>query len=163
MKKSSIIFLSILFILFSGCSKKSSDVKPITSELNFFAEFESGNFKNKYFVEIKKDKTIISVIMPENIKTTKFILTKNQCKASFGGIESDLNLEKNENFMPWFIHNAFLKADTAKTKTENNQTYIYHDSKNISFKLYIGDSGLPLKLENLKNNTEIIIKNAAIK
>ncbi|MBQ6826036.1 MAG: hypothetical protein IJP34_05190 [Clostridia bacterium] len=164
MKRLSLIFFSFLIILLSGCNKKSSDVKIITSELTFLAEYENNNIKNEYFVEIKKDKTIISVVKPEKIEDTKFIFTENSCKVSYKEITADLNIKSNENFIPRLIYSAFTNATNkeAEILTENKETYFSSRVEDLEFKLYIGNSGLPLKLIFPENNTEIIIKNATI-
>lgn len=165
MKKISIIFISFLIALLSGCNNKSSDVKIITSELSFLAETEKNNIKSEYFVEIKKDKTIISVINPENIKGTKFIFSEKGCEISYKEITSKFIPDKSdENFIPQLIYNTFLKANDRKTEilSENKQTYLSSKIENLEFRLYLGNSGLPLKLIFPETNTEIIIKNATI-
>ena len=158
MKKLLCIFSLLLLV---GCTNPST-VKPITRNLTFSADLTYYNEFYEISGEIDQNgKMIIKISEPENLKDIVFTVTDGNIKADFKGISYNLNSPNQTNAI-LFIYNAF-KEEAPKVYENNNQFFTKGKFENFEYKMFIGQSGLPLEIIDSSGRFNVIFKNPTIK
>jgi len=164
-KKILISGILIAFLFICGCKNVSSDVTAVTSGLSFTAKTEIDNCITEYKVEIKKQGNMkITAEKPESIKGITAEFVNNNITFTYNGLEynTDATVLPEGNVMG-LIYNVFSDNNLNDKEINFKDDEIYITGKNgeYNYKLFIGQTGLPLGITE-KSGTEIIIKNATL-
>lgn len=162
------IFYSLLCILILvtniGCNKKSSEVTAVTTGLSFTANITCGDIRLVCNSVINNEKSEFIVLSPENIKDLQYVFEGNSASINYKGIEYKINGELPENNAIAVLNNILVDADKIKDEvTKTEETYlISSDIGGKDYTIYLGQSGLPLKIICKDENFEVVIKNATL-
>lgn len=158
MKKLLCIFLLFLLV---GCTNPST-IKPITRNLTFSADLTYYNEFYEISGEINQNgKMTLKILQPEDLKDITFTVTDGNIKADFKGISYDFNSPHQTDAIS-FIYNAF-KEEAQKVYENDNEIFLKGDFDNFEYKMFIGQSGLPLKIIDSSGRFNVIFKNPGIK
>lgn len=134
-----LIFTAVLNV---GCTKKSPEVTLVTTGLIFNLETKVQNTDFKYNVEIDENGDFTAtVLLPENIKGYIIKTENGKFLGEFKGLSTE-----TEGGIIKTLYDCFNTAKTAETAEENGE-YKISGKTEFSFDLYLGQTGLPLKLE----------------
>ncbi len=158
MKKLLCVFL---LLILTGCARASS-ITPITRNLSFTAEVTYYNEFYEISGEINQNgKMTLNFLEPEALKDIVFTITDNNIKAHFKGISYNYNSPQQSDVIS-FIYNAF--KEEAPTVYENDNDFFTKGKfDDFEYKLFIGQSGLPLKIIDSSGRFNVIFKNPSIK
>ena len=166
MKKLFCIITVFTFLLLCGCSANNPNVTAITENLSFIAEIDSNDEKFIFDVKISKEDDItFLVVSPERIKGTIFEYSGSKLKTNLGKLVYDLKISDLPKDSPIrLICEVFSNAKTRKddVKLKNDEFFISGDTNTYSYKLYLGTTGLPLKITDSKTHKTVIISKATI-
>lgn len=166
MKKRLCFILVLVLAFLCGCNNNQSNISAITKNLKFTAEINYNNEAFKFDFEIHDDgKTIMKAISPERIKNTVFELYDNNILIKSNKLEYKSTLENLPVVSPIsFIYNVFkcVGKNNIKAIEENNQYFISGITETYQYKLFIGSSGLPIKIIDDKNKISAIITKVTI-
>ena len=143
MKRTLLIFTLILTaVLNIGCSKKSPEVTLVTTGLIFNLEYTAQNTNFKYNVKIdEKGDFTATVLEPENLKGYVIKTENGKFLGEFKGLSAEVDGGAVKT-----IYNCFNTAKNSAASEENGE-YKISGKADFSFNLYLGQTGLPLKLE----------------
>ena len=165
MKRILLILTCLCFILFSGCKKENEPIKPITTNISFVAEISHNGICNKYNVKIDKNSNTELEAIDNGLNGLSLYFSGDEITEKFNKLEHKFKVSSlPQGVITDFIHSVFLTAtkDNHDIETENEQYIIKGENNRYSFKIYLGQSGLPIKIEDKKNDIKVIIKNASI-
>lgn len=158
MKKLLCIFSLLLLV---GCTNAST-IKPVTRNLTFTAELTYYNEFYEISGEINQNgKMTLKILQPDDLKDITFTVTNGNIKADFKGLSYNLNSPNQTNAIS-FIYNAF-KDEAPKVYENNNEFFIKGQFDNFEYKMFIGQSGLPLEIIDSSGRFNVIFKNPGIK
>lgn len=103
----------------------------------------------------------LKILQPEDLKDITFTVTDGNIKADFKGISYDFNSPHQTDAIS-FIYNAF-KEEAQKVYENDNEIFLKGDFDNFEYKMFIGQSGLPLKIIDSSGRFNVIFKNPGIK
>jgi len=164
--KKIICFIFCLCIIsFSGCKKESSGVIPITTGLSFTAEISYQDSVYTYDVTISKKSETELTALSDEIKGLKYRFSGQTLTERFNNLEHRVDISAlPDRIITDFIHSVFLTVTEKQSKviSENDDFFITDQNDKYSFKIYFGETGLPLKIEDTKKGITATIKNATI-
>ena len=160
MKKLSIILCFCLFLC--GCSATNNKITPVSRSVSFNAEinyqsepfdfFVTINENGETYIENRQDGYIIEFLKTSvNFKYGDLVY-----KTETSALPDDFKLD--------LIHNIFSEISTSKPTVvaKNDEFFIDGETENYKYKVFLGLSGLPLKITEKNNNISIIISNAKV-
>ena len=103
----------------------------------------------------------LKILQPDDLKDITFTVTNGNIKADFKGLSYNLNSPNQTNAIS-FIYNAF-KDEAPKVYENNNEFFIKGQFDNFEYKMFIGQSGLPLEIIDSSGRFNVIFKNPGIK
>lgn len=166
MKKLLFFILLGVFLTLCGCDNANSGVSAITGELKFSAKIEYNDETYEFDVEIpESSKTIMKAVSPKRIKDNVFEFSGDKVSVRLGELEYKTSPRNLPNVSPVrFIYEVFENAEKNKNNVtlKNNEYFISGKTENYEYTLFIGNSGLPIKITDKKNNISAIIKQATI-
>ncbi len=158
MKKLLCIFSLLLLV---GCSNATS-IKPTTRNLSFLAEIAYYNEFYEISAEISQNgEMTIKILQPADLKDIVFTVTENDIKSEFNGITYEYTSPHQSDVIS-FIYNAF-KEENPKVFENDNQFFTKGKFENFEYKMFIGQSGLPLEIIDSSGRFNVIFKNPGIK
>ena len=145
MKKSIIIFVVFIILIFSGC-KKNDSIKMISTNFTSVVDImhNNNNYKFKYIYNTDGDYKFLSINQPVDID---LIFEDGVYTLQNLNLKSNVNEEFIEN-SPLFIINSIINdsKNILITQDYNGIFNYYGTSKYGEYKLRLDNKGLPLKL-----------------
>ncbi len=158
MKK--ILCLILFILLLCGCSAKSKNIEPITRGLSFECEINYYNEIYECNVAIsEKGETKIDFSSPKEISGLKLLYLTDKVTADYYGLQYDIKTKLPQFSMGDIVYKVF--SQNYDTVFDDDGEY-YVENKNLNCKIYLGATGLPIKIEENSKKFHIIIKNATI-
>lgn len=152
-----------MILLLTGCNQLAKNITPHTRGITFNADISYYNENYECEVEIEQNgDTIISLTAPQDLKGLSFSYKGDQVLITYNGLEYKCDDFSPENSVADFIYSVFQCETNDVIKNDDN-LYIEGKTQSQSYKLFIGATGLPLKITTVSGGYEIIIKNATIK
>ncbi len=153
----------ILFLC--ACGEKKIAVTPVTSGISFTAELTYYNECFEADVTVAKNgETDMEITSPDTIKGLVLHFNGKEITAKYAGLEYKADFK----FLPEGACCARLYEilkdtfnEDVTVNSEENSYYIMRDSKDISYKLYLGATGLPISAEDNSGFT-VNFKNVTI-
>ncbi len=161
-----LILFGVFLTLCCGCDKLNSDVIAVTSELKFISKIEYNDEIYEFEVEIPKNsKVIMKTLSPKRIKGTVFEVSENIVTVNLEQLEYKTSLHNLPSVSPVrFIYEVFTNAENKRNNVtlKDNEYFISGKTPTYEYTLFMGNSGLPIKITDKKINISAIIKQAAI-
>lgn len=154
--------VSILIFFLTGCKALSPDVTAVTTGLEFSAKVIAYEEEYNLFITVFEDATV-EIINLSNEAAYK--LLGNEITISYGDIEYKTELSKTiENSVIGYIFSVLSSADDKKDDVlfKDGEYYLCDKGDGFDYTMYLGQTGLPLKLIDTAHDTEIIITDAAL-
>lgn len=167
MKKTFLLLMSFCLI-FSGCNgyNKSSDVTVVTSGLSFIAKLSYLDNNFDYSVIINENgETEIKYISKSGDTGTDYIFKNDTVIYSHNGLEYKTDISAiPDSSTADFIYTVFKEAENIKNNViyKNQQYYINGETKKYKFKIFLGQTGLPIKITDSKMGISVIIQNPTL-
>lgn len=165
MKKILCFILCLCFFIPTGCNKKSSDVTAVTTGLSFTAEISYKNNTVSYSVTIFDNSDTEIKTLSDSLSGLCYTFSGETVTVSYNGLEYNIPISSlPEGIITDFLYSVFctVKENNSAVMSENDEYYISDRNEKYSFKIYLGETGLPLKIEDSENGITAIIKNASI-
>ncbi|MBE6808408.1 MAG: hypothetical protein J6J30_01415 [Clostridia bacterium] len=165
--KKFIYILLCLSLFLTGCSgnRKSSAVTAVTTGLSFTAEISISNTTFSYFVEIAKSGSVSMKSATDNETCVDYLFENGKIIYKYNELEyiADISSLPESNFAD-FIPSVFgrLKHISDNVTYKNNQYCITDKTGKYEFTVYLGQTGLPIKITDKKNSIVTIIKNPTL-
>lgn len=157
MKKLFCVFLIFLFT--TGCKSKTENIKPIKNNISFDCSISFYNETYECKVTNKKATNFnLKFTFPESINGLEYTIKNSKISSTYKGIEYKTSIE---NYPPQNLANfiySVLYSKNDEVFEENNNFYIEDEN----YKLYVGLTGLPIKITEKSNTINITIKNASL-
>ena len=157
--------MCLCFIPLSGCKNEKEPIKPITTDLSFKAEIDYNGSTCKYDVKIDKNSNTELKATDNSLKGLSYYFSGDEITEKFNQLEHKFKISSlPQGVITDIIHSVFYTATKEKLAPikENEQYILSGENSRYSFKIYIGQSGLPIKIKEAKKGITVIIKNAAI-
>ena len=159
----SVLSLAILFLC--ACGEKKIAVTPVTSGISFTAELTYYNECFEADVTVAKNgETDMEITSPDTIKGLVLHFNGEEITAKYAGLEYKADFKSLPEGACCAILYEILKDtfnEDVTVNSEENSYYIMRDSKDISYKLYLGATGLPISAEDNSGFT-VNFKNVTI-
>ena len=159
----SVLFLAILFLC--ACGEKKIAVTPVTSGISFTAELTYYNECFEADVTVAKNsETDMEMTSPDTIKGLVLHFNGEEITAKYAGLEYRADFKSLPEGACCARLYEILKDtfnEDVTVNSEENSYYIMRDSKDISYKLYLGATGLPISAEDSSGFT-VNFKNVTI-
>ena len=159
----SVLFLAILFLC--ACGEKKIAVTPVTSGISFTAELTYYNECFEADVTVAKNgETDMEITSPDTIKGLVLHFNGEEITAKYAGLEYRADFKSLPEGACCARLYEILKDtfnEDVTVNSEENSYYIMRDSKDISYKLYLGATGLPISAEDNSGFT-VNFKNVTI-
>lgn len=154
-----------MFLFISGCKKEKSKVKPITNNLSFTAEIEHNNIIYTYDTIINNDYEMELKATSSGLSGLSYRFSGNTLTEKFNKLEHTIEISSlPDGVIIDFIYSVFSTISRNKTtvKFQDNQYFLSDKSDKYCFNMFLGQTGLPLKIEDKENGITVIIKNASL-
>ena len=160
----SVLSLAILFLC--ACGEKKISVIPDTSSISFVAELTYYNECYEANVTVAKNgETDMEINSPDTIKGLCFHFNGDEITAEYAGLEYKSDFKS----LPegaccerlYEILKDTFKADIS-VALEGDSYCISRDSSDISYKLYLGATGLPISAEDKSTGFNVNFKNVTV-
>ncbi len=166
MKKIFCLLILIILISFCGCKNKSSGVTAVTTGLKFTAAVDCDGKSYECLVEVSESSTItVKAISPESLKGMTYSFSGSDVKIDFNGLtyRTDASLLPN-NSVFGFLYYIFSDADKHKEAVteRNDELLIAGKTDKYDYSMFLGSSGLPIKVADRQTGITAIINNATI-
>ncbi len=162
MKKIILITFSFLLIL-SGCIKKSPEVTPVTTGLNFNAEISY--LDNTYEYSVKIDENANLEMTDSSDNEIKYFFSGDKLTVSFGDIshETDISTLNNGLIIDllYSVMNS-IRKNGEDIISDGKNYYINGSTEKYKYTCFYGQTGLPIKITESNFAVTVIIKNAVI-
>ena len=151
------LYLILIFALFcSACKQKSSDVTVVTTGLSFTAAASYLDNQNSYSVIIGKNGNTKIGNSDNSEQNITYHFEGQKLEISYNDLLYKCNLSAiKEGSIPEIIYYAFICAKTEKVNFKNNEYFITCKNDKYKFKIYLGQTGLPIKIT--EQNFDVII------
>lgn len=157
------LFCIILIILtLCGCETTANNITPKTKGISFEAEVSCYNEKYECNAVISQNgDTVIEITSPEDIRGLTFKFIANKLTIEYQGLEYKYNSTSPEHSVANFIYET-LNSEQPEVVKNNDEFYTEGKTENFNYRLFVGATGLPLKICDISGGYEAIIKNATI-
>lgn len=159
----SVLSLAILFLC--ACGEKKISVTPVTSGISFTAELTYYNECFEADVTVANNgETDMEITSPDTIKGLVFHFNGEEMTAKYAGLEYKADFKSLPESACCAKLYEILKDTFNEDVTvtlEGDSYYIMRDSKDLSYKLYLGATGLPISAEDNSGFT-VNFKNVTI-
>lgn len=163
--KKIISVLSLVILFLCACGEKKISVTPVTSGISFTAELTYYNECFEADVTVAKNgETDMEITSPDTIKGLVLHFNGEEITAKYAGLEYKADFKSLPEGACCARLYEILKDtfnEDATVNSEENSYYIMRDSKDISYKLYLGATGLPISAEDNSGFT-VNFKNVTI-
>jgi len=169
LKKALCVIFCFLFLFLSlslsSCNNKSPGVTAIASGLSFSAQINDNGLCYTLYVEIdEKNNTENEIISDSSLKGMKIIFNESDTVINYKELEIAPEwLPQNMHLD--FIHSVFydIKQKQQNPELKNGEYVIEGKTEKYDYRLLLGGSGLPIKIEDKSNSISVVIKDAKIK
>ncbi len=167
MKKIFLILLSLCLVC-SGCSgyKKSSAVTAVTSGLSFTAKLSYDGKNYNYSVKIDKNGTTEIKNISANEKTgTDYIFENGTVTYKYNKLSYKTNISDiPQSSVADFIYTVFKETESKRNNVsyKNEEYYIKGETDKYKFTVYLGETGLPIKITDTKMDVLVIITESTL-
>lgn len=153
----------VLVLSLAGCKKSAKEVVPKTQDISFNAEITFYNESFECAVTLtEKDGMTLTLSHPEDISGLEFKIKSGNITATFNGLEYKTDSSSlPQQDIASFIYQVFKNSDSEVFEEDDNY-YIEGKTDEYSYKLYLGLTGLPLKIEENSGIINVIIKDVTI-
>lgn len=160
----SVLSLAVLFLC--ACGGEKINITPVTRGISFTAELTYYNECFRADVKVTKDgETDMEITSPDTIKGLMFHFNGDSVTAEYSGLEYKADFKSLPEGVCCAKLYEILKdtfnEDTTVT-LEGDSYYIVRDSENLSYKLYLGATGLPISAEEKSTGFTVNFKNVTI-
>lgn len=163
MKKIFCIVFSFILIFISGCNKKSSDVTAVTTGLSFTAKINHNDILTVYDVIINDNGDLTLTTISGNNEGLIINFRDNKAILNFNGLTCETDISSlPEGIIADFLYSIFQNAENTPVYLEDEEYYISGETAQYQYKIHLSKMGLPIKIEDNKNNISVIIKNVSI-
>lgn len=150
--KKIISVLSLVILFLCACGEKKISVTPVTSGISFVADLTYYNECCEANVTVAiNGETDMEITSPDTIKGLVFHFNGEEITAKYAGLEYKTDFKSLPESASCTRLYEILK-DTFKedvtVSLEGDSYYIMRDSKDISYKLCLGATGLPISAED---------------
>ena len=163
--KKIISVLSLVILFLCACGEKKIAVTPVTSGISFTAELTYYNECFEADVTVAKNgETDMEITSPDTIKGLVLHFNGEEITAKYAGLEYKADFKSLPEGACCARLYEILKDtfnEDVTVNSEENSYYIMRDSKDISYKLYLGATGLPISAEDNSGFT-VNFKNVTI-
>lgn len=163
--KKIISVLSLVILFLCACGEKKISVTPVTSGISFTAELTYYNECFEADVTVAKNgETDMEITSPDTIKGLVLHFNGEEITAKYAGLEYKADFKSLPEGACCARLYEILKDtfnEDVTVTSEENSYYIMRDSKDISYKLYLGATGLPISAEDNSGFT-VNFKNVTI-
>ena len=150
--KKIISVLSLVILFLCACGEKKISVTPVTSGISFTAELTYYNECFEADVTVAKNgETDMEITSPDTIKGLVFHFNGEEITAKYSGLEYKTDFKSLPESACCERLYEILKDTFNEDVTvtlEGDSYYIMRDSEDISYKLYLGATGLPISAED---------------
>lgn len=163
--KKIISVLSLVILFLCACGEKKIAVTPVTSGISFTAELTYYNECFEADVTVAKNgETDMEITSPDTIKGLVLHFNGEEITVKYAGLEYRADFKSLPEGACCARLYEILKDtfnEDVTVTSEENSYYIMRDSKDISYKLYLGATGLPISAED-NNGFTVNFKNVTI-
>ena len=153
-------------ITISGCGQKNSRTQVISEGLSFFSEIETESQKYKFEVKIPDIHNMtMKAVYPDRLNGTVFEFDDDSVNIICKDLEYKINLSSMPKISPVnFIHEVYCDINSKKydVSFENDQFFVSGKSENYEYDMFIGTTGLPLKISDEANGISAVISQATV-
>lgn len=156
----------VLMLFPCACGGKKSDITPVTKGISFFAELTYYNECYEANVTVGENgKAEMRIISPDTIKGLELHFDGEDVTAKYAGLEYKTDFASLPEGACCMLLYKILK-DACKEDvcviSGGDEYYIQRDTADISYKLYLGATGLPISAEDSENGFSVSFKNVTI-
>ena len=161
----SVLSCAVLAFFICACGEKKISVTPVTSGISFTAELTYYNECYEANVTVANNgETDMEITSPDTIKGLVFHFNGTKITAEYAGLEYKTDFKSLPESACcerlYEILKDSFKEDVSVT-SEGDSYCISRDSSDISYKLYLGATGLPISAEDNSGFT-VNFKNVTI-
>lgn len=159
----SVLLITVFFLC--ACDKNKTDITPVTSGISFVAKLTYYNECYEANVTVAKNgETDMEITSPDTIKGLVFHFNGEKITAKYAGLEYKTDFKSLPESACcerlYQILKDTFNEDIAVT-LEGDSYCISRESSDISYKLYLGATGLPISAED-NNGFTVNFKNVTI-
>ena len=160
----SVLLFSVLF--HCACGGEKINITPVTRCISFTAELTYYNECYEANVTVANNgETDMEIISPDTIKGLAFHFSGDEVTAKYAGLEYKADFKSLPEGVCcarlYEILEDTFNEDTTVT-LEGDSYYIMRDSEDISYKLCLGATGLPISAEEKSTGFTVNFKNVTI-
>lgn len=164
-KLTAFIFAALMILSAASCAQKRSDIQPLTSGITFNCEITYYNECYEASADISDDGVMTcEITSPDTLKGLKLIFNGDDMTAEYRGLEykNDISsLPQGTAFTN--LYRILRAAAKSEVVFENDNYCINGKTEDISFRLILGATGLPISAEVPDSGFRISFKNTTIK
>ncbi len=167
MKKAVLILISFCLV-FSGCNgyNKIPDVTAVTSGISFIAKLSYMENHYDYSVTIKENGvTEMKYISKSKETGIDYIFKKDTVIYSYDGLSHKTDISDLEDgSVSDFIYTVFRETEKLRNNViyKNQNYYIKGETDKYKFKIFLGQTGLPIKIIDTKMGVSVVIKSPSL-
>ena len=160
----SVLLFSVLFLC--ACKESKVNITPVTMGISLTAELTYYNESYEAKVTVAKNgETDMEITSPDTIKGLAFHFNGDEVTAKYAGLEYKADFKSLPEGaccakLYEILANTF-NEDTTVT-LEGDSYYIMVDSEDLSYKLSLGATGLPISAEEKSTGFTVNFKNVTI-
>lgn len=159
MKKILCLLVSILFLC--SCSKAKTNITPLTKGISFDATLSYYNENYEVSVIVAKNgNTEVLFNSPKELKGLKVKYAGDQICAEYSGIKYTTLQEGLPQYSVSDIIYKTFSEEYSTVYSNDDKYYVEYENDSLDLKMYLGATGLPIKIESPYFLAEI--KNATI-
>lgn len=149
--------------LLTSCNAPAKNIVPKTKGITFTTNvsYYNESYECEVLIEQNGD-TSVSIISPDDIKGLTFKFVGNETSVNYGNLNFTLPQNSPEQSVADFIYKVFEAPNETVIK-DGDEFYVEGKTKDYEYKLYLGATGLPLKITESTKRYQAIIKNPTIK
>ena len=160
----SVLLFSVLFLC--ACGGEKINITPVTRCISFTAELTYYNECYEANVTVANNgETDMEIISPDTIKGLAFHFSGDEVTAKYAGLEYKADFKSLPEGVCcarlYEILEDTFNEDTTVT-LEGDSYYIMRDSEDISYKLCLGATGLPISADVKSTGFTVNFKNVTI-
>ena len=149
-----------------ACGGEKINITPVTRCISFTAELTYYNECYEANVTVANNgETDMEIISPDTIKGLAFHFSGDEVTAKYAGLEYKADFKSLPEGVCcarlYEILEDTFNEDTTVT-LEGDSNYIMRDSEDISYKLCLGATGLPISAEEKSTGFTVNFKNVTI-
>lgn len=156
------ILCSLFLVLtLCACTTKTEKITPVTKGITFFAEITYYNETYECNTEIKQNgDTTVTFSYPQDLSPLTIAYQGGEVTANYDGLEYSYSADGMPHYSVSDVIYDVFSQNFDTVFEEDDNYYVEYRKDGNDVRLYIGSSGLPIKIES--NFFTVTIKNATI-